>query len=719
MKAAGLARTVALSLALIGCTDSGLQRQERPVPSRDDRLSVGGVICTRPPRSRITPLRVLFVVDASDSMDITDPQDPVTLETGRQRAVRETWTGLLEGEPEGVRIGVVRFSSEAQSLTGEDLSEPPDSLSDTFFTANRDILATATDILGVTNRATNYATALAEAFLVLRTEMASAEEDSLPLSRYVVVFLSDGLPDGDRGNTREDAIDGVQELVDLARIFRVGSFEVNTAYLSAGRGPDLDREAQELLQEMAQVGGGSFRSFPSGESINFLFIDFTQIRSVFRIDGLAALNLNAVTEIAQLAALPPPMGAGSFQDALNRALNRDFPDLGGLLGPDMGPLEPVDMGIPISPRSFTDRDGDELPGCGETLADSDADGLSDVVESVIGTDALVPDTDDDGVRDVIEWRIDELDPTDPDDANCLVLEPCELAFPGAAPGTPEFGLCTCLSNANAAEEGTNEICDCADPRFAETGLAGCYVDPRELRTGRDCVDNPVVPPDAVDPMTGLPLPPPDPLMELGDGICDCPDENRDGLCDYPDRDRDLLTDCEEQLFGTRQTSYDSDADAVPDLFEVLRGGAPSDPDSLDVDFDDARDNDELLASTDPLCDESGIRSRISVLTDLESQGTMNGRTCYDFEVRNLTLVPTLPNEDAAFPGNGWNRVLIYGSEVSFDDAEAVGAYRVACVMVRYEPDGNFKNPPSGRVRLSDEDFVDAELFDPDTNCIWP
>ncbi|MEM1414339.1 MAG: VWA domain-containing protein [Myxococcota bacterium] len=710
-------RAALAALLVAGCTDAGLQLQEQPPPSRDDRLSVGGVICTRPPRSRITPLRVLFVVDASDSMDITDPPDPVTLETGRQRAVRETWTGLLEGEPEGVKVGVIRFSSEAQSLTGEDLSEPPDSLDDTFFTANRDILATATDILGVTNRATNYATALAEAFLVLRTEMQAAEEDSLPLSRYVVVFLSDGLPDGDRGNTREDAIDGVQELVDLARIFRVGQFEVNTAYLSAGRGPDLDREAQELLQEMAQVGGGSFRSFPSGESINFLFVDFTQIRSVFQIDALAALNLNAVTEVAQLAALPDTRT--TFQDAV-LGLPRGLPEVSGLL--DMGmdvPMEPVDMGIPVSARTFTDRDGDGVPGCGEPLSDTDGDGLADVVESVVGTDVLLADTDDDGVRDVIEWRIADLDPTDPTDAQCLVLEPCELAFPGAAPGDANFGLCACLSNANAAEEGRNEVCDCADPAFAETGLAGCYLDPRGVRAERDCVDNPEIDPDATDPLTGLPLPPPDPTMVLGDGICDCPDENADGLCDYVDRDRDLLTDCEEQLFGTRQTSYDSDADAVPDLFEVLRGGAPSDPDSLDVDFDDARDNDELLASTDPLCDESGIRSRIAVLTDLESQGTAAGRTCYDFEVRNLTLVPTLPNEDAAYPGNGWNRVLVYASETSFDDPEAVGDYRVACVMVRYEPDGNFKNPPSGRLRLTDEDFADAELFDPDTDCIWP
>ncbi|MEM6957230.1 MAG: hypothetical protein AAF645_16185, partial [Myxococcota bacterium] len=103
----------------------------------------------------------------------------------------------------------------------------------------------------------------------------------------------------------------------------------------------------------------------------------------------------------------------------------------------------------------------------------------------------------------------------------------------------------------------------------------------------------------------------------------------------------------------------------------------------------------------------------------ETISTEDGQTCYSFEVRNIALAPTLPNPATAWPGNGWNRLLIYANENSFDDPDAFGTFRLACVMVRYEPEGNFKNPPSGRVRLSDDDFIDAEVFDADVHCIWP
>ncbi|MEM6961630.1 MAG: vWA domain-containing protein, partial [Myxococcota bacterium] len=288
----------------IACSDVEFVEIERETTSRDDRFAIGGTLCTRTPDTRVTPLRVIFVVDSSDSMAVSDPPDPFTLESGRQRAVRETWEELLDGDPEAVRISIVRFSSEAQGSTAID--EDGDNIVDTYFTADRAVLAAATDRLGITNRTTNYATALAEAFLEIRTELQQADEESLPLSRYVVVFLSDGLPDGDRNDAAEEAIDGVNELLDLTNIFRVGTFEFHTAYLSSGLGPELDREAQELLQEMAEVGGGTFRNFPSGESINFLFVNLTSIRSVFTISGMSAFNLNSVTDIDQIQAIPVP-----------------------------------------------------------------------------------------------------------------------------------------------------------------------------------------------------------------------------------------------------------------------------------------------------------------------------------------------------------------------------------------------------------------------------
>jgi len=64
-------------------------------------------------------------------------------------------------------------------------------------------------------------------------------------------------------------------------------------------------------------------------------------------------------------------------------------------------------------------------------------------------------------------------------------------------------------------------------------------------------------------------------------------------------------------------------------------------------------------------------------------------------------------------------VLVFAGEVSFDDPEAFAAFRVACVMAQYEPEGNYKNPASGRVRLVEADFHAMSELDLDAHCVWP
>src|SRR5690606_39581960 len=70
----------------------------------------------------------------------------------------------------------------------------------------RSILDAATTSLGVTDRTTNYLNAIGEAYFEIRTELIQAEQESLPLSKYVVIFLSDGEPDTDSSDARENKI---------------------------------------------------------------------------------------------------------------------------------------------------------------------------------------------------------------------------------------------------------------------------------------------------------------------------------------------------------------------------------------------------------------------------------------------------------------------------------------------------------------------------------
>jgi hypothetical protein len=205
-----------------------------------------------------------------------------------------------------------------------------------------------------------------------------------------------------------------------------------------------------------------------------------------------------------------------------------------------------------------------------------------------------------------------------------------------------------------------------------------------------------------------------------DGLCDCPDYNKDGRCDYTDRDRDGLNDCEEIFVGSARNGFDTDADGLPDWMEVHSQSNPVSDDRLeDLDWDQTPNGEEVLAGTDPWCNESAIRSLNSYRYQVEKTRVAEGTTCYRFDIGNITLVPTVKNTKADYPGNGWNRILYFIGEVSFDDPNAFPSYRVACVMVRYEPEGNYRNPPSGRILLDEKDFVSTAKFDAAKDCIWP
>lgn len=649
MRCRALLLFVALGVALgaPACTEAGLEEIPPPKIFKDDKLKVSGSICTKEPESKVFPLRVLFIVDASESMEITDPPDPVSGITGRERAVRETWEELVAQGGEDVRIGIIRFSAQAQGKTPVDLDG--DALADTYYAPGTEqgvaLLDAATVSLSETDRTTNYVNALSEAYFEMRTELLRAELESLPLSKYVVVFISDGLPDVDdeeTDNSNGIILEAVEALAELGKLFRVGDFQFHTAYISAGNGPVFDQPAQELLQQMAETGGGTYRSFPNGEELNFLFVDFSIIKRVFTLQTLAAVNLNMLMDSRQVQSIH------------------------------------VDSGE--VPTGFLDLDGDRKLSCGEPLLDTDGDGLGDIIEGLIGTDPMLRDTDDDGLSDRLEWDLEssELDPLDPADAGCFIANPCA--------DENNDGACDCLLDSNG-----DGVCDCVANGDCVLG-------------DRDCVD-------VKGPVTPVP-----------DGWCDCPDLDGDGFCDYEDRDGDSLNNCEELYFGTAQNGNDTDADGVPDLMEIRYRTSAVEADSNgDLDWDQAINATEVLAGTDPLCEDATYRSRVAYRYELNELGLVGAKTCYEFDISNIVLASTMDNPDpeVEYPGNGWNRVLVFAGEVAFDDPDAFAAYRVACVMVNYRIGGDFKNPPSGKMFLEEADFVDVVDFDPDTHCKRP
>jgi len=682
--AQSLGRVILLLFLLtpVACTEAKLEKIPPEPVYRDDKLEVFGSLCTREPETLTFPLRVLFVVDASVSMEATDPPDPVTGLTSREQAVMDTWTRLLDQGPEGVRVGVLRFSAEAQSRTPIDLDG--DGLADTYYTADRTLLTAATRSLGVTDRTTNFSNALGEAYFEMRTEFIAADLESLPLSKYVIIFLSDGIPDTDdtdsRGNAEDEILESVDALNELAKTFRVGGFSFHTAYISGGDGSAGDRIAQDLLQKMAKRGNGSFRSFASGEEINFLFVDFSVLKRVFTMKSLIAVNLNVIQDLRQVPDVDELLASlnlgAELEDEDVAAVDVAEDDADAAEEVELTPLtlDSLDDDIVlVNPMSFGDLNGSSVAECGEPMVDSDGDGLSDLIEVKIGSHALVRDTDDDGLNDLLEWEF-----MNSGLAPLVVNKACYTPNPCIDADTDGFCDCSLDTNADGA-------CDCAsDPE------APCLDD-----FGHDCLD-----------------------ADL-DGWCDCPDRNADGLCDYKDGDGDGLHDCEEVFFGTAQNGNDTDADGLPDMIEVRFQTNPTVVDNMDdADFDRTDNGVEVMGNTNPQCDDASLRSRIAYRYDLADLGLKGSSSCYDYHVSNITLVPTLyADQDVnEYPGNGWNRVLVFAGEVAFDDPTSFASYRVACVMARYNPAHGYKVPASGRIKLLEEDFVEVPTFDPKMHC---
>jgi hypothetical protein len=215
----------------------------------------------------------------------------------------------------------------------------------------------------------------------------------------------------------------------------------------------------------------------------------------------------------------------------------------------------------------------------------------------------------------------------------------------------------------------------------------------------------------------------------GDGLCDCLDVNGDGLCDpenYRDSDGDGLFDCEERYTGTNRSGADTDGDGLVDFLEVRFGTGPDIDDSADdFDWDAVSNGEEVMTATDPHHVNVFGRSKQAYRYKTWESTGVESQSCYEFEIKNISLTEVISSDGDTVKGpagqgySGRNRILVYMGEVPFDDVESYARFRVACVEAYFKLDGNFKNPPSGVVHVSDEDFVNLTEFDPIAHCIPP
>ena len=350
---------VVLAALAVACTDADLERVPPSARVLNDKFSVTGQFCTGVPDPAEFPVRILFVVDVSGSMSISDPPImncglPVCL-SRRGQAVVDTLKQYPPGD--GVAYGLISFASNASILT-----TGPNGLSG--FTTDENQLLLAVPSLEAIMGQTNYDGALALAYQMLQADMNQLDTTARSRARYEVVFMSDGAPDPDNTGPGEslppDVRMDVLNIADLQTTQQLAIIALNTVYINAANTPQSQEfQAATLLSGMANLANGEFRQVNSNQSINLFYIDFTSLVRTYALKSFVVSNL---TE-----------------------------------------------------RPVAAPGGGTVPGL-----DTDGDGLDDATEELIGTSPLLVDTDGDGFSDFLEVQLRNsgLDPLYPDDANC-------------------------------------------------------------------------------------------------------------------------------------------------------------------------------------------------------------------------------------------------------------------------------------------------------------
>ena len=425
-----------LGLALTTCTSGDPVKIPEPDPGKlDNRLAVSGDFCTTDPDTLKYPVKILFVVDQSGSLNTVDPPD-INGETQRLKAMEDAFVESVEGR-RGVEVGVISFGAATRVLTQrcDDYTAPGTNCHEGFTDDEGTILGAMAAASGsVSGGNTNYTATLSVVYRVLfddMEELRAADERAAANAKYVVIFFTDGLGALEVGSLdvwcpydSELCSSGSQvceerygqydpppslhcalyeqleQIMNLKRIHQVRSLQFHTLLLSAGI-TDLQvrSSARLFMRYVAELGQGTFRDFENGEDINFLQIDTSSYKRQFKLHNVVLSNLNAKPWSAAFAIDSDGDGLDDATEAMQGsdpfALDSDGDGFNDLLefqlrNSGRDPIDPADASCDLS----VDR------------ADDDFDGLRNCEERVLGSLSSAYDSDFDGMPDILEHRND-------------------------------------------------------------------------------------------------------------------------------------------------------------------------------------------------------------------------------------------------------------------------------------------------------------------------
>jgi len=406
---------VACLLIVSGCDAPPLERtQDRYI------VSLAGSFTTESPDEINFPVKVLFAIDCSLSMGdevngTTVGSDPYFLRIEAVRNFIDTYNSN-----ENTSFEIMLWNNDVfertRTIDGRGgFTKDPDELNRVLDLARND---TMTDYLGT----------LDAIHTDIQRDINNTDEESLIRSKYVVIFLSDGMSNvqgGSQPNT--DIWNSVSEIYEMAEAYGVGGFNFHTFLLlgmfgDTASGQQARAYAENTLQGMADRGNGQFRLFETAESIDFVNIVDMRLTVEYKIKYLVAYNTNVRPGLelvyvdtdgdGLIDADEANYGTDPYAaDTDNDGLSDYFEISVSSPGHELDPLlqdSPCDS-VGDDPWPDTDHDGltdceEYVKGTDRRMVDTDADGIPDGIEFVMGTNPLeIQDTNDSDFDGMVDW----------------------------------------------------------------------------------------------------------------------------------------------------------------------------------------------------------------------------------------------------------------------------------------------------------------------------
>ncbi|MBL9038762.1 MAG: VWA domain-containing protein [Archangium sp.] len=199
-------RALVLSMpwVLVACSDVFIEPKTKQSTNVDDRLALTGRVCTAPPDPSGFPVKVVLIVDQSGSMCVSDPPGsqessgfcemyasvpPGITQPARVRALNRL-IDQFQSQP-NVQVSLVPFETNVKGPW------PAPMGATRFARPDATLRQRVQGLQAELGKGTDYQGALAYAYGVIAGDIANVSvtnPEQLPRTRYVVVFLTDGVP---------------------------------------------------------------------------------------------------------------------------------------------------------------------------------------------------------------------------------------------------------------------------------------------------------------------------------------------------------------------------------------------------------------------------------------------------------------------------------------------------------------------------------------------